>query len=733
MKALKILFLFIVSVILIWSLYSINSEGVTVFGKTNQNNNTTINNSNNTTTNNTTTNNSNNDTGSKNDVKRISSYEELEKLVKENLGNTSYGHVESGVGIAFSESVAVADSAVNGSASSKAASDRGMAGGSSNQSMQDYSATNVQVEGVDEADIVKTDGEYIYQVNKNRIITIKAYPAENMEVISDVDYSDNDFRASEIYIEGDMLIVIGSSKLERPLTEEEKISGNENKKQISNASAIMDIALPGYGFYGGNATKALIYDIKDRKNPVLIRDAAVDGSYISSRKIGTALYIITNKNTYEYINNKPKPVIPLYRDTPSGGETVQLDYKDIYYFPDTNATNYMLVSAISLDNMEDSIKISAYLGAGSNIYASPENLYVAVTTYRTVDKQDKDSSSDNTVSMDEPVSSKTGAVNNNPVNTLIYKFKLNDTKVEYVAKGEVPGTILNQFSMDEYMNYFRIATTKGNMWSSGEDISKNNIYVLNENMELTGKIEDIAPGERIYSTRFMGERAYMVTFRNVDPLFVIDLSDPANPKILGALKIPGYSDYLHPYDENHIIGFGKDTVEVSSSDMNGLGETMAFYQGIKMALFDVSDVNNPIQKYSVIIGDRGTDSELLYNHKALLFSKEKNLIAFPVTLYEIKNKNVEGNKLYNATQYGEFTFQGAYIYSLDLENGFTLKGRISHMNEEDYLKAGRYYYQNDKSVKRIMYIGNNLYTLSEGMIKANLIDTLEQVGQVAIP
>ena len=149
----------------------------------------------------------------------------------------------------------------------------------------------------------------------------------------------------------------------------------------------------------------------------------------------------------------------------------------------------------------------------------------------------------------------------------------------------------------------------------------------------------------------MGGRAYMVTFRNVDPLFAIDLKDPA-PKVLGQLKIPGYSDYLHPYDENHLIGFGKETVTLPVKGA-GPDEVTAFYQGMKIALFDVTDVTQPKEKFKEIIGDRGTHSELLYNHKALLFDREKGLMAFPVDLMEVKNKPANADEAANA--YGEFT------------------------------------------------------------------------------
>jgi uncharacterized secreted protein with C-terminal beta-propeller domain len=229
----------------------------------------------------------------------------------------------------------------------------------------------------------------------------------------------------------------------------------------------------------------------------------------------------------------------------------------------------------------------------------------------------------------------------------------------------------------------------------------------------------------------MGDRAYMVTFKKVDPLFVIDLKDPKNPTILGALKIPGYSDYLHPYDENHIIGFGKDTIELSNENSRSKDGTTAYYQGMKIALFDVSDVNNPKEKFKEIIGDRGTDSELLNNHKALLFSKEKELMAFPVTVMEIKDG---GNvKAGNIPAYGSFSFQGAYVYNIDIEEGFKLKARISHISEEEYKKSGDRWYRSNNNVERIIYIGDDLYTISKGMIKANSLTDMKEKGSLLIP
>jgi len=255
--------------------------------------------------------------------------------------------------------------------------------------------------------------------------------------------------------------------------------------------------------------------------------------------------------------------------------------------------------------------------------------------------------------------------------------------------------------MDEKDGYFRIATTDSDSWNS--ETNTNNLYVLNENLEIVGKVEGLAKGEKIYSVRFMGNRAYMVTFVEIDPLFVIDLSDPTNPTVLGELKIPGYSKYLHPYDENHIIGFGENT---KTNEYGGV-----VTDGMKMALFDVSNPNSPKELYSVDIGEKGTYSEILNNHKALLFSKEKNIIAFPVSISE---------------QTGEYRtslkFQGAIVYGLDLDNGFALKGTIAHQKIEN----GYIGYDYTKSVERIIYINDSLYTLSQSLIKSTNMETMEE-------
>ena len=226
--------------------------------------------------------------------------------------------------------------------------------------------------------------------------------------------------------------------------------------------------------------------------------------------------------------------------------------------------------------------------------------------------------------------------------TILHKISIDTGDVTYIAQGEVPGHILNQFSMDEHNGFFRIATTSGNNWMEGSQTS-NNIYILDDTLKQVSKIENIAPGESIYAARFLGDRAYLVTFVQVDPLFTIDLSDPYNPRILGELKIPGYSEYLHPYDETHIIGIGKEVDP--SIDADKVHTPGAVYYtailGLKLALFDVSDIEHPVEEAKIVIGDRGTDSPALYDHKAFLFDREKELLVIPVSLYEIPQDTLD--------------------------------------------------------------------------------------------
>lgn len=609
----------------------------------------------------------------------------------------------------------------------------------------DYSRTNVQVEGVDEADVIKTDGEYIYQVNRNRIIVARAIPAAQMSVVSTLTFEESRFQPQEMYVDGKHLIVIGTSYEAQP-SPPAPMSGSGDTgapatKMQAGAAASAPLAVDGrMAIWPGPAkttTKTIVYDLTDRSQLRPVRETELEGAYVSSRKIGDSLYVVANKAVYRpwlmrggmIAEPASQSSLPSYRDSAAGNAFIQIGYEDIRYFPKSAEPNYLLIGGLNLEQPDAKLQVSSYLGSGSQVYASADHLYVTVTeTERTENPEP--------ALPDQPVSSSSAKRSLPPaappsISSAIYKFALADGAVTYKGRGKVPGTPLNQYAMDEHNGYFRIATTKGEIWRTDEFTSKNNVYVLDEAMNIAGRLEDIAPGERIYSVRYMGERAYMVTFKTTDPLFVLDLKTPTVPHILGQLKIPGYSDYLHPYDENHLIGFGKEAVEVANKAA-GNADTVAYYQGMKLVLFDVTDVANPKELFKETIGDRGTDSELLHNPKALLFSKEKNMLAFPVSVAEIPNKaSLSGPEA--ASAYGEFVFQGAYVYRLDLERGFQLRGKLTHLTADDLQKAGRSWYGSDRNIQRLLYIGDTLYSASPSQLKANDLASLAETGSLTLP
>ena len=359
-----------------------------------------------------------------------------------------------------------------------------------------------------------------------------------------------------------------------------------------------------------------------------------------------------------------------YKDTNLAEEEKCIDFSRVYYFDKPEETNYLSIVGINL-NSNEGADIKTFLGAGRQIYSSSKNMYIVKnkeTWYKDYTRQDANTQ------------------------TQIFKFSLDNGRIKFKAETEIAGMINNQFSMDENdEGYFRIATTIMNSWRVNDD-STNNLYILDEKLNVVGKLEGLAQGEKIYSVRYMGDKAYIVTFKEVDPFFVIDLSNNTAPKVLGELKIPGYSTYLHPYDENHIIGFGYNT------KADG---TRITTDGLKMAMFDVTDLNNPKELFKIDVGEKYDNTELAYNHKALLYSKEKNIIGFPINKYSLRS------------QYESI----AQVYNIDLEKGFLLAGEISHGS--DY-KA---------RIKRIIYAGKNYYTIADSVIKATNMTDFREISK----
>ena len=555
----------------------------------------------------------------------------------------------------------------------------------------EHSTTNVQVEGVDEADVVKNDGKYIYTISGRSIVIVAAYPPGEARVLSKID-SGSDANPSELFIEGDTLVAIGTG-------------GYSPEPRKSD-----DVAYPR-----GETSFIKVYDVGDREEPRLLRTIEYEGSYNTSRMIGRDVHVVLGTYPYyalyEKKNIEPSDIIPRYREYPDGGDGASFapvcDYRDIEAVDPERFSSFLSVVSFSLDGGGESVGKRVIAGGSENVYASAENLYVTSSSYQYYDLWTRPEDFEEE-------------------RTTVHKFKFDGPSTSYVKSVEVPGTILNQFSMDEFDGNFRIATTRGHVSREGSD-SDNNVYVLGPDMEMAGRLEGLAPGEKIYSARFMGKRAYLVTFKKVDPLFVLDLSDPGEPRVLGELKIPGYSDYLHPYDETHIIGVGKNAVEADPEE----GGNFAWYQGMKIAIFDVSDFAHPREMHKVEIGDRGTDSYALYDHKAFLFDRDKNLLVVPVALCELtpEQKASPDTKAYD---YGDCTFQGAYVYDLSLAGGFYLKGRITHVDDPGVLKDYYGYYGSPDAVRRSLYIGDDLYTVSDAKIKVNSLLNLADVATVKL-
>lgn len=565
----------------------------------------------------------------------------------------------------------------------------------SSDALSDHSTTNLQVQGVDEEDLVKTNGDYIFKVNAQKIINVVKVKADsNMEAINNITFEDN-YSINGIFLRENILIVVGNSY--------KNVDYNQNGAMYEDS-----IMRPFNG-----VTKVISFDVSDIKNIVKVRNIEIDGFYNSSRMIGSRVYIIANKYLNNLGNIKKDVNIgnTYYKDSAIGTGNIPVDFKTISYLPDSIQPNYIMVAAFNVEDNKEKVNVTTILGSGNSIYSSDKNLYIVGSKW-------------------------SGDINyNGTTNTVLYKFAYENSGVRFVAKGEVPGTITNQFSMDESDEHFRIATTEFNYSmarpliddtpsskeKSGttseipENQITNNLFVMDKDMKVVGNLRGLANGEQIYSVRFIGDRAYIVTFMLTDPLFVIDLKNPTNPKVLGELKIPGFSNYLHPYDETHLIGFGMDTTVINEG-----GEDRAKTKGMKIAIFDVSNVAKPVQQFMTTIGGAGTYSDLLHDHKALLFSKEKNLLALPVF------ENNYGKKTNSSQQ----SYQGAYIYNIDLVNGIVLKGKITHLDKANSSKYNNIMYNGQYFVDRIIYIKDTLYTISNGLIKANDINTLKEKSRL---
>ncbi|HKC78707.1 MAG TPA: beta-propeller domain-containing protein [Nitrosopumilaceae archaeon] len=615
--------------------------------------------------------------------------------------------------------------------------------GTATSSNAQYSTTNIQVAGIDEPDFLKNDNKYAYILSQDKLTIIDAYPGDTAKIVSKIGLDVNGANLQNMFLNKDRLVIFY----------------NDNKERYS---------IPQYDYIPSPVytpvTHAVIIDVSDKENPKILKNYETTGYYTGARMIGDYVYLISNSYV-DYVH----PMPPILRE--SSGVAIT---PDVYYF-DNQEPNYNFNTITTFNIFSDEINSKTFMmGATGTLYVSNNAIYLTYQKYhpyyydqsydesrffktvvpllpadvqsqiKSIDSSNLDlsqkwaqisdllqntynkmSENDKNVLFDKIQK----AITEYNINlqqdyrkTVIQKFAIDNGTITYAAKGEVPGYLLNQYSMDEYGKRLRVATTSEYFTSNGATTT-NNVYVLDDSLNTVGSLEKIAQDESIYSARFMGDKLYLVTYHRIDPFFVIDLSSDA-PRVLGALKIPGYSSYLHPYDETHIIGIGKETKQ---NQYGGLEPV-----GVKISLFDVSDMTNPVTVDTFLIGGLGTDSEVLSDPKAFLFDKEKNVLSIPVFQQyygrpiplESSDKNGigttapsvnEGKPVIISPPYQPNNWRGFYVFGIDPAKGFSLKGIVEHYNGTvyDYTFASRSF-----------YIDDSLYTLTSGFMKINDLSNL---------
>ena len=671
------------------------------------------------------------------DIKKISSQGELEDILEASslFGGQFYGNkavfarnmaVDEAVSFEMAESDSMPVPSVAPTHSGAVA--KTQVGGS------DYSTTNVQVANVDEPDYLKNDSKYVYIVSKNTLSIIDAHPAESARLILKIALDIESQYIQNMFLNGDRLVIFYNGQ-----SDEEVIPQFDFVPRRSYSSV----------------THALIIDVSDKENPTILKDYSIDGHFRDARMIGDYAYFVTNSNIdHQY----PRLPIILERSIP-------IMTPDAFYFDNTEQfSNFNTLTAIDIfgDTINSETFLMGYSGA---FYVSEDNFYltyqqdmpfgfyenssrdrffdvvvpllpesirneikaiqndssmnsstqwmkISELMQKSYNEMDKVSKERLFEKIKEALNEYDTKIQEETRKTIIHKISIDEDKIEYVAKGSVPGRLLNQFSMDQSGDRFRVATTTEYYTQYQGTVRANAVYVLDDQLNIVGELDQIAPDESIFSARFMDDRLYLVTFQQIDPFFVIDLSTDT-PKILGELKIPGFSNYLHPYDEEHIIGIGRDTKEMENNRVQQLG--------IKIALFNVADVNNPKVADDIIIGDRSTHSEALNSHKAFFFDKARGVLSIPISGDGESLKGVASSKRI-APDYNRWN--GFYVFDLDRLGGFNLKGTVTHSADDS-----RYYGMGNA---RTFYIDDVLYTASDEYLKMNSFENLEEINSIKL-
>ena len=558
------------------------------------------------------------------------------------------------------------------------------------------SGTNNQVADVDEADIVKSDGEYIYLVING---ALRIVASEKPHLVSVTKLPG---QAREMFIEGNRAAVY-----------------------VARGSAAQPRCTYGYDcqFTGdGTETTLLIYDIENRSKPALKRRIDWSGSLLASRRVGAIVHTVVatgDSRTRPYYATWPEnvPRCGIYESAvraqlnrleqkneqlirqaarlklPSMTDNgVEKNLCDTAYRT-ASEDKGVFVSIVSLDLKQDArlartVTIQSNPGA---VFATAENIYLAVT-HRPANAADHRGYSF--------YGSDTEA-------TDIHRFKVGNASgmALYAGSGVVPGHVLNQFSMDEWAGNLRIATTRGRVPDPKVESSVSILSPMpSGNLVRVGVVEHLAPGEDIRSVRFEGDRGYIVTFKKTDPLFVLDLKTPDAPKVLGELKIPGFSTYMHRIDDNHLLSIGFDA--------NDHGD-FAYFDGVILQLFDVKDALHPKLLFKEKIGTRGSSSEAATNHLAFNYFAERGLLALPMTICEGGGDGRNGDQL---------AFGGLLVYDVSMTSGFHRLGGVNH--DASGQSCSTWWSGATSAVKRSLFIDDLVFSIADDRMKVQKLQTL---------
>lgn len=570
------------------------------------------------------------DTGKTDDYKKVYSYIKAKLDEQERQGSGYYGGTEEAKDIAFSSGATRESSAEDMAMSAADAGGAKLAGTA-------YSETNVRQKGVDEGDIVKTDGRYLYVLKQSGRQISVVDTKDSLKEVGEIKAKKNQ-RIEEFYVlpEEKRLVYI-STVYEEGQDGEDEITDGEKDVYAD------DILYLGNGGMSEKAG-AVTLDISDPKKPKELGRITQSGYYSSSRMAGGYLYLFSSYSVGNNIDShKPRTFIPMVNDS-------LIREKDISLPPFKCGSMYEVVTAVNLDKPSETADSKAIFTDGGSLYVSNENIYYYETKWNNYGDAEK---------------------------TVIRKIGYKDGKLSKAVQGSIKGYINDSFSIDEYKGNLRIVATVG---------ETNSVYVLNGKLKTIGSIKKLAKDERVYSARLLGDTGYFVTFRETDPLFSVDFSDPENPKILGKLKIPGFSDYLHFYGKDKLLGIGMNVEEEA-------GVT----DGVKLSMFDISDNKNVKEEHKLVLKNvYGTD--VSYDYKAALIDVGKNIIGFA--------GSTEGGERY-------------YLFSYDAKSGFTCK-----MSEEINGRSGR--------AARGVYISDTLYVVCGNVIEAYSLKDYKKVEDLIL-